>query len=1302
MTSSDQNVLWLYGVAGSGKSTISTTIAQYCHDIRRCGAFLFFNRNDPTNSDPAIVIRTLAHQLARFHPLIRDVISNRIEDRPEIVTAPIRTQFDSLLREPLNALPALHSQGPIIIVLDALDECGDATSRKTLLKVLSTELMRLPLVFRVLITSRDEFDIHISLTRPNVALKELDITNMAAAQDISAYFQYSLSELPLEAFQLPSDWPGDTIIQKLTQMAGGLFIWASTAVKFIEEGNRPQKSLDNLLCLSSYDDSQVRLDELYCTALRLAIKWDVDADAVYFCAVLGAIVVARIHLTDTLLCKILGCPADVVQVILSHLRCLLQWSPGQPIHILHTSFTDYLCNPEQCQQHPWFIQSMDHHHDFAIACFQIMKHNGLCFNICGIETSHLKNMEVPGISEKIDKAIPPQLAYASQYWMDHLELASNRHVILKEVEYLMHHQFLHWLEVLSLTNSVSLAGSALLKTAAWVKVRILIYNVTYVLMCIFQEEKHSSELVELLTDASKFVAAFEYPISQSAPHTYISALFFTPLESKVLQHIKGYYVNDFVKTGRPEQWSAVTKVIRGGSDDVRSVAYSPDGKYIVSGSADKTIQLWDAESGQAIREPFQGHSGWVQSVAFSPDSKHIVSCSTDKTIRLWDVMSGQTIGKPLQGHLGWVQSVAFSPDGKNIVSGSHDKTVQLWDIETSQAIGEPLTGHSDHVQSVVFSPDGKCIVSGSSDNTIQLWDVKSGKAIAEPLQGHSGYVWSVAFSPDGKKIASGSADKTVQLWDAKSGQAMGEPLKGHLGWVESVAFSPDGKHIASGSADKTIRLWDAKSGQAIGEPLQSHSGWVWSVAFSPNGKHFVSGSYNNAVELWDIESHQAIGKAFQGHSDWVQPVAFSLDNKQTTLASGDPTSQLWDPNLSPGIEEPIQNQSGGVWCVAFSPDGKHIVSGSTDYKIRLWDAKSGQAIGEPFQGHSDWVVSVAFSPDGKYIVSGSDDRTVQLWDMESGQAIGKPLQGHSEPVQSVSFSPNGKQVVSGSSDNTVRSWDVESGQVIGEPLQGHTDWVLSVAFSPDGKQIVSSSADKTVRLWDAKSGQAIGEPLQGHFGWVWSIAFSPDGKHIVSASDDGKIQLWDAKLCQAIREPFQGHSGPVQSVAFSPDGKYIVSGSHDNTIQLWDAKSGQAIGEPFQGHSDRILSVAFSPDNKYIVSGSGDHTIRVWDANSGQAARKPLQEPSEHESSIAFPPHILLHDESVEIINISSFVHGSVRYLDGWMITTDGKLLFWIPPAIQPGLLWPRNILVIGAKPIEIDYYKFAHGSKWTECQRSL
>ncbi len=294
------------------------------------------------------------------------------------------------------------------------------------------------------------------------------------------------------------------------------------------------------------------------------------------------------------------------------------------------------------------------------------------------------------------------------------------------------------------------------------------------------------------------------------------------------------------------------RTLKGHKKAVESVAFSPDGTKIASGSHDSTIKLWDVQSGELLNT-FKGGKDAVESVSFSPDGTMIASGSYDWTIKLWDVQSS-TLVSVIEDKGSAINDIAFSSDGTMIVSVGEYGDIKLWDVETGRLL-KKLGVNGMPINSVAFSPDGIMIATGGGeDSIIRLWDIQSGKQI-RTLKGH---YYGLAFSPDGNQIASGDG-KAIKLWNTQSGRLL-NTLKGHKDVARCIAFSPDGTTIVSGgSNDDTVKLWNAKSGRLL-DVFEGHRGSVNSVAFSPNGTKIVSGSYDKTIKLWDISSQPAISE----------------------------------------------------------------------------------------------------------------------------------------------------------------------------------------------------------------------------------------------------------------------------------------------------------------------------------------------------------------------------------------------------------------------------------------------------------
>ncbi|MBX3101516.1 MAG: caspase family protein [Bacteroidetes bacterium] len=290
-------------------------------------------------------------------------------------------------------------------------------------------------------------------------------------------------------------------------------------------------------------------------------------------------------------------------------------------------------------------------------------------------------------------------------------------------------------------------------------------------------------------------------------------------------------------------WAQKFRELHGHTLDVNTVAFSPDGQLLASGSSDRTIRLWNARTG-ALSQTLDAHTASVNSLSFSPDGTLLASGSSDGTLKIWDVVTGRLLksfdsqGKPLE-------CVSFGADGATIATAGWDRTARLWDIHENWEQSFPE--HKNTVYAVAIDPQGQYLYTAGAEAVVTLWEINTGRLVRQ-LKGHKNTIRGLAVSPDGKLLASASLDRTVRIWkDAATFQG----IKGHTDIVRSVAFSPDGQLVVTASRDRSARIWNALTGEEM-QVLNGHIGALWQAVFSPDGKYVATASADKTIRLWDV------------------------------------------------------------------------------------------------------------------------------------------------------------------------------------------------------------------------------------------------------------------------------------------------------------------------------------------------------------------------------------------------------------------------------------------------------------------
>jgi WD40 repeat protein len=597
-------------------------------------------------------------------------------------------------------------------------------------------------------------------------------------------------------------------------------------------------------------------------------------------------------------------------------------------------------------------------------------------------------------------------------------------------------------------------------------------------------------------------------------------------------------------------WVREDNRLMGHGDVVTRVKFNPVstaypkgiGKTLASASWDKTVKIWQADG--KLLHTLRGHTDGVWSINYSPDGKLLVSSSRDKTVKIWRVSDGkELITLPNKD---WVACVGFSHDGKMVASMEWNGKLRLWDLQGQEL--KSFKTHNAPVLAIHFNPKGGMIATASRDGTAKVWSLDGEELVT--LRGHKDWVMYVNFSRDGKNLITTSRDKTAKLWNLQGEELA--TLRGHEDTVSSAVFSSDGKTIATAGWDAIVRLWNRQGEQL--QVLQGHKDAVWGVNFSKDGKTLASSGEDGSVRLWSVSgsnigvksnpSSKIIPSAWSKNLGEAATVSISFSPKGQILGTigRDTTATLWNFNdVETRLITSLRGHGDTLRSLHFSPDGKLVVTASRDKTVKLWNLGGKELV--TLRGHEADVRNAVFSPDGQTIASASWDTTAKLWSLAGKELF--TLRGHRAGIRSINYSPDGQLIATASEDGTAKIWNRQGQEII--TLQGHEGGILAVTWSNDGQTIATVGKDKTVRIWN-RQGKVLAN-LYCHEGEVNTVIFSPDGKNLVTASEDKTIKFWnrDGKIVQTLG----GHNAGVKSVSFSPDGQVLASSDSLGNVIFW-------------------------------------------------------------------------------------------------------------------------------------------------------
>jgi len=623
--------------------------------------------------------------------------------------------------------------------------------------------------------------------------------------------------------------------------------------------------------------------------------------------------------------------------------------------------------------------------------------------------------------------------------------------------------------------------------------------------------------------------------------------------------------------------SLETVIQKGHELAVVTVAVSPDSNFVATGSKDKSIKLWEINSGREVRS-YLGHELTVNNVRFSPDGKLLISGSNDKTVRIWEVSTGKSVAV-IQTE-DYIFNVAIDPGMKYLVAGGYNDSgypdsAMVFDFKTRRLLTRININSRSTGVGISFSNDGKYLGFGEDNRIVNIYESGTWKRTHQFTYEEGwcgGCSTLMTFSPDSKFIYMASHNGPVKKYELASSKIIKvyEEKPEHL---TGLALSPDGKKLAR-TTEKDMIIWDAGSGEQIARMEADEKSEFHEIAFTLNSKGLVVTSDNNTAFVWNLAQNRK-EKVFTGF----------LNNRDLGGLNYDPNF-YWQSHIARYIR--FKNS------VLVTPEGKSLIKGKFGTKVKRWDIATGKTLME-YTGHQKAVLCYQLSRDGKRLLTGGGDGKIMLWNVETGDSI-QSIETYQEPIFDVQFSSDETQVFSSSWDATMKIHDLKSGKLITRfDLENNSAY--SIIFHPSDLYIFTARLDNSLQMWEIDTHKEVRNFI-GHTGIISSIRLSADNRSVLSSSWDGSIRLWDVST-GLMTKKFKGHIGSVHTAIFSPDGFSVYSGGADRIIRVWDISTSK-LTRTFEGHNAEITSLVFSPDKKMLISHSVDGVTKFWDLTSGK------------------------------------------------------------------------------------------------------